>query len=442
LSGEDGMAPWRVILAEDEALMAQMLLDMLAELPVEVVQARDGREALARAQEARPDLVLLDAMMPELDGFEVAAALRASPVTQDVPIIFLTSRGGLEDKVRGLELGADDYLVKPIRREELLARVRNVLRRVEGRRAAAPPESSVMRGRLEIMRLASIVQVLETDRRTGTLHLRAHGRRGDMMFVDGQVAYAVEGGREGEAAVFNLLGWEQGEFELEITSGAGPASAQVGRSNQALLAEGIRRLGEIPALRAELAGLEGPVKMLRAFRDGLLRRTLLGGFQRLVGLCDGARTLPEILEAGTLDVWAALKHLARFHALGMLEHGQAAKRAAPRLRIQVPVEFQSVQTFRPARSLDISARGVFLRTTAVFPVGEEVLLRFTLPRVSHAFKVTGRVVWSSPTDAPQGVPAGMGVQFLDLEGAEQGLIEQYVVELLLDRVLGEDKDST
>jgi uncharacterized protein (TIGR02266 family) len=421
--------------------MAQMLVDMLAELPVDVSLARNGREALERVQRDKPDLVLLDAMMPELDGFEVAAALKGHPTTREIPIIFLTSRGGLEDKVRGLELGADDYLVKPIRREELLARVRNILRRAEGRRAAAPADSSVMRGRLEIMRLPSIVQVLEADRRTGTLHLGSQGRRGEMMFVEGQVAYAVEGPREGEAAVFTLLGWETGEFELELTSGVGPASTQVGRSNQALLAEGIRRLGEIPGFRAQMTGVDGPLKILRVFREGLLRRTLPGGFQRLVSLCDGSRTLDQVLEACTLDEWATLRYLARFHALGMLEHGQAAKRSAPRLGIQVPVEFESLKTFRTARTLDVSARGMFLCTSEVFPVGEDLALRFDLPGIAHSFKLTGRVIWSSATETPQGLPAGMGVQFLDLEGSRQGLIEQYVIELLLDRVLGEDEKS-
>jgi Tfp pilus assembly protein PilZ len=74
-------------------------------------------------------------------------------------------------------------------------------------------------------------------------------------------------------------------------------------------------------------------------------------------------------------------------------------------------------------------------------VGEEVLLRFNLPGVARPFKTVGRVTWSSPTDTPQGLPAGMGVQFLDLDGPGQAVIEQYVVELLLDRVLKEHEEK-
>jgi uncharacterized protein (TIGR02266 family) len=435
------MRPWRVLLAEDEALMAQMMADMLTELQVEVSVAHDGREALMMVDKSRPDLILLDCMMPELDGFEVAAALKANPETQDIPIIFLTARGRVEDKVRGLELGADDYLIKPVRREEMLARVRNVLRRCEARRAAAPPESSLMRGRLEVMGLPNIIQVLETERRTGTLRLLHDGRRGEILFLEGRVAYAMEGARQGEAAIYRMLAWDKGDFELEQTSGAGPAAAQIARPNQALLMEGMRRLDELPSLRQAFGSSAEPVKMFAVFRDSLLRRTLPSGFHHLVSLCDGTHGLAEVLEASTLDEWKALTYLGRFVKLGILEHGVAAKRASPRLGIQIPIEFLSLKEFRAARSLDISARGMFVRTGHVYPVGEDVVVRFSLPGVPRSFKAVGRVTWSSPTDTPQGLPAGMGVQFLDLEAQEQGVIEQYVVELLLDRVLtdGDDK---
>lgn len=435
------MTTWRVLLAEDEALMAQMMADMLTEMQIAVSVAQNGREALRLVGATRPDLILLDCMMPELDGFEVAAALKANPETQDIPIIFLTARGRVEDKIRGLELGADDYLIKPVRREEMLARVRNVLRRLESRRAAAPAESSLMRGRLEVMGLPNIFQALEAERRTGTLRLTHDGRRGEILFLEGRVAYAVEGERQGEAAVYRMLAWDTGDFELEPTSGSGPVSAQITRSNQSLLVEGMRRLDELPSLREAIGAPEGPIRMFAVFREGLLRRTLPSGFHQLVALCDGTHRLPQLLEAGTLDEWTALTYLARFVKLGMLEHGVAAKRASPRLGIQVPVEFASLKDFKTARSLDVSARGMFLRTSQVYPVGEDVVVRFNLPGVARPFKAVGRVTWSSPTDTPQGLPAGMGVQFLDLDSQGQGVIEQFVVELLLDRILANQKDS-
>jgi type IV pilus assembly protein PilZ len=238
-----------------------------------------------------------------------------------------------------------------------------------------------------------------------------------------------------------MLAWDTGDFELEQTSGIGPVSAQITRPNQSLLVEGMRRLDELPSLHQALGAPEGPIRMFAVFREGLLRRTLPSGFHQLVTLCDGAHHLPQLLEASALDEWTALTYLARFVKLGMLEHGVAAKRTSPRLRIQVPVEFVNLKDFKTARSLDVSARGMFLRTNQVYPVGEDVVVRFSLPGVARPFKAVGRVTWSSPTDTPQGLPAGMGVQFQDLDSQGQGVIEQYVVELLLDRILADQKEN-
>ena len=434
------MDRWRVLLAEDEALIAQMTVDMLAELPLEVSVARDGPEALRQAQAIQPDLILLDAMMPGLDGFEVAQVLKADPATQDIPIIFMTARSRDEDKVRGLELGADDYLIKPIKREELLARVKNVLRRAEARRPA-PAETSLMRGRLEMISLPNIIQALEAERRTGAIRVRSGGRRGEILLVEGRIASAMEGPRQGEAAVYRMLTWEEGEFALEPASGTAPLEALVTKPNQSLLLEGVRRLDEVAALRQALAPLEGPIRMFPGFRRGLLHRALPREFHQLVDLCDGTRMLPQLVEASSLDEWETLSLLVRFLKLGMLEHGQTAKRGVPRLGIQVPVDFQALKAFTTGNSFDVSPRGVFVRTTQVLPVGHDILVRFTLPGVAHPFKVVGRVVWSSPTDTAEGYPAGMGIQFLDLSAEEQGNIERYVVDMLLDRALAGEPEQ-
>jgi uncharacterized protein (TIGR02266 family) len=431
----------RVLLAEDEPLIAQLTMDMLAELPLEVTWARNGKEAVEQALAIQPDLILLDAMMPEMDGFEVAAALKADPTTQDIPIIFMTARSGDADKVRGLELGADDYLIKPIKREELLARVRNILRRAETRRPAVAQETSLMRGKLEMISLPNIIQALESERRTGTLRLSSGKQRGEILFTEGRIASAVEGPRGGEAAVYRLITWAEGEFTLEPASGTAPLEALITKSNQSLIIEGVRRLDELPALRQTLESVEVAIRMFPVFRRGLLRRALPRELHQLVDLCDGTRTLQQLLEASSLDEWETLHMLARFVRLGMLEHGIAAKRGLPRLGIQVSVDFQPLKAFTAGKSLDISARGIFVRTTQVLPMGQDILVRFSLPGVAHPFKAAGRVIWSSPTDTPQGYPAGMGIQFTDLAAEEQGTIEQYVVEMLLDQALAEEAEE-
>ena len=435
------MATWRVVLAEDEAVVAQMMVDMLAELPVEVEVARNGRDALTLVESSHPDMLLLDCMMPELDGFEVAAALKANPATQDIPIVFLSARGRVEDKVRGLDLGAEDYLVKPVRREEMLARVRNVLRRIETRRTTAPAESSLMRGRLEVVPLHDLVHALQAEQRTGTLRLTAGARHGEILFLQGRASYALEGPRQGEVAVYRMLTWSAGEFEMELTTGVGPEAAMITRPNPELLKEGGRRLAEIPKLRLALGPMDAPIKLVPLFRDSLLHRISPSGFHQLVDLCDGTQRLAQILDVSVLDEWGVLRFLNRFRRLRILEDGVVAKRAHPRLGIQVPLEFQSLKQFQTARSLDISSRGMFIRTAAPYPIGEEIVVRFQLPGVAQPFKAVGRVTWSSPVDTPQGVPAGMGVSFSDLAEIEQRTIEQYVVELVLDRVLKDDADA-
>jgi two-component system, OmpR family, response regulator len=117
----------RLLLVDDEDNLRSMLQAALRHNGFDVTSAPDGRTALALAASDKPDLLVLDVMLPDLDGFEVCRRLRADG--SRVPVLFLTARDATEDKVRGLTLGGDDYLVKPFSLEELVARVEAVLRR-------------------------------------------------------------------------------------------------------------------------------------------------------------------------------------------------------------------------------------------------------------------------------------------------------------------------
>ncbi len=119
-----------VLLIEDEEPIAQLLKYNLEKEGYRVSVASDGEEALLLAEEGKPDLVLLDWMLPKLPGIEVCRRLRTARSSRNTPIVMLTARGEEGDRIRGLDTGADDYVVKPFLMSELLARVRAVMRRI------------------------------------------------------------------------------------------------------------------------------------------------------------------------------------------------------------------------------------------------------------------------------------------------------------------------
>src|SRR5688572_21431548 len=119
----------RILVVDDEPDAVELIAFNLKSAGHEVATADDGEEALRKARSNHPDLIVLDLMLPEVDGLEVCKALRSQPETRGIPIIMLTAKAGEVDRVLGLELGADDYLTKPFSPRELLLRVKNLLRR-------------------------------------------------------------------------------------------------------------------------------------------------------------------------------------------------------------------------------------------------------------------------------------------------------------------------
>jgi two-component system alkaline phosphatase synthesis response regulator PhoP len=136
----------KVLVVDDDAAIRELATTFLRREGFTVVTARDGEEALARARAESPGLIVLDLMLPRLDGFEVCRVLRAE---SDVPILMLTARGDDVDKIVGLEIGADDYLTKPFNPREMVARVKAIVRRAK--RARRSP-TVIRSGRLVVDR--------------------------------------------------------------------------------------------------------------------------------------------------------------------------------------------------------------------------------------------------------------------------------------------------
>jgi DNA-binding response OmpR family regulator len=124
----------KILIVDDEPDALELVGVNLKRAGFDIASAEDGREALKKARELLPNLIVLDVMLPELDGLEVCKILRSDPNTAKIPIIMLTAKAAEFDRVLGLELGADDYLAKPFSPRELILRIRNLL----GRREAEP----------------------------------------------------------------------------------------------------------------------------------------------------------------------------------------------------------------------------------------------------------------------------------------------------------------
>lgn len=147
----------KILLVDDEKDIISLLKFNLQAEGYKTVSAMDGDRALVLTEEEKPDLVLLDIMLPDKDGWEVLRELRQNPKTENIPVIFLTAKDSEFDEVLGLELGADDYIVKPISMRKLLARIKKVLKK--GAPGVSKDETVIRIGDLEIDPASYLVKV-------------------------------------------------------------------------------------------------------------------------------------------------------------------------------------------------------------------------------------------------------------------------------------------
>jgi DNA-binding response OmpR family regulator/Tfp pilus assembly protein PilZ len=419
----------RILIVDDDALIRRIMRDTLATLPATVIEAKNGEEAVKTAKTEQPDLIFLDTMMPGMDGFQVAEALKQDAKTLDIPLVFVSALGTSTHQVRGLDLGAEDYLSKPIDPEVLKARTRSILRRTRPAPAAPEPVAAVAKGLLQNMALPSLIRWLEMERRGAQVHLTRGEIEGEILLQDGQITHALQGESRGDAAFYRLLGWSEGAFNITPPSVIPAPAAAVSRANDALLEEGARRLTELPGLRAALpagdALLEVPVALRAA-----LEADLPPAGVAVVDLLDGTRGLDALLDASPLDPWGTLQvihRLIRVGALGWSSPSGAVpvRRSIPRVPMHGQLQYRLLQPAREADRFTLSARGVFVQTPAPAQVGDQVLLQLQFPGSVARITAVGQVIWRSGEAGPaKPEEAGMGLQFLEAAPETLEVIEQ------------------
>lgn len=267
----------------------------------------------------KPDLILSDTTFSDMDGFQFVEQLRQNQDWANIPFMFLSSDGSIESKIRGLELGVQDYLTKPIYIREVVARVGIELARQA--RAGLALKSTDARtrfsGSLSEMSVVDLLQTIDVSRKSGVLTLvSADGQEGMISFDSGAVINSSVEDLRGEDAIYRQLLWRDGKFDLEFRR-VSLSERTVHRTTQALLMEGMRRLDEWSRLSELLpsfdAVLEVDAQMLRErLRDMPDERN------DMVRLIDGHRTVGEVVRAHGGDHVEALRKVVDLYFEGMV----------------------------------------------------------------------------------------------------------------------------
>ena len=245
----------KILVVDDDPWTQRVIVAALRDHGYAITTAGDGTVALAKAMADPPDLIISDVVMPGISGWTLVRKLRAHRQLALTPFIFLTALTSAEHTLQGFQLGADDYLPKPFRAEELAARVASVLRRSqrlsagtrEQMRDSSPGAGRGFNGTLEDIGVASLLVLLEMERKTGLLifHRREPAERGRLFLREGKiVGAALDAGPalRHTDAVFHVLRWAAGSFEFKPL----PVEMQdeVQSTTTYLLMEAARRLDE------------------------------------------------------------------------------------------------------------------------------------------------------------------------------------------------------
>jgi len=208
-----------------------------------VLTATDGADALMQAIELKPDLIISDYSMPMMDGRALFEKLKARKETQAIPFVFLASQKEIDERLRMVVDGVEDYFVKPFFQRDLAQQARRITARlVQQKMEKEGSRGGRITGRLTEISLIDWMQSLEQGRKTCALLLHTGGDECTVYFTEGNVTHAVYGALVGDPAVFKVLAWADGEWEVDFQKTSPERTTTM--STQGLMMEGLRLLDE------------------------------------------------------------------------------------------------------------------------------------------------------------------------------------------------------
>jgi CheY-like chemotaxis protein len=231
----------KLLVVDDNPMVLGMLEQALAPL-AQVTTATDSADALLKAVDDVPDLLVCDYRMPGMDGRQLVEKLKSRPATANFSSVLMASKADIAERLSPQD-AADDYLEKPFFLREATRRVKRMIDRIAlEKMAKTAPSDGVVRGSLAQMNVIDLMQSLEMGRKSCQLTLTKEGEKCEVFFMEGQVKHATYGSLVGDEAVFKVLRWTGGNFQLDFEGKTSKETTQL--NTQGLLMEGLRLLDE------------------------------------------------------------------------------------------------------------------------------------------------------------------------------------------------------
>jgi len=315
------VAKLQLLLVDQDPNSRTVLEVSLKKAGYTVTTSDNAHDALQKIELSAPDLVLTDTRLSGIDGFELVKRMKERPEWAAIPVVFVSNHRSVEDKVRGFELGVEDYLTKPIFVRELIARINMLLnRRAKERIAARQPTSGRTRftGSILDMGLVDLLQTFEVSRKSGVLRVTHGGDEAVLSFREGQIVDAVLGRLRGPEAVYRTLVWNDGEFSIEFRTVDMPDN--VGVSTQGLLMEGMRRVDEWTRLLEQLPPLR-TVLDVDADQIGERLHEIPDEVNKILRLFDGGRAIREVIDESPFEDLSTLGTISKLYFEGILVPG-------------------------------------------------------------------------------------------------------------------------
>lgn len=315
------MAKQRLFIVDNDQKTLRVLEASLLKEGYSITTCLDGADALEKIRLSPPDLIISEVVLPQMSGYEFLKKVKENPSTRSIPFIFLTRLKSVSDKVKGLEMGVDDYLTKPIYLKEVLTRVKLLLEKREKEKIEMPGTEPRFSGSLSDIGIVDLIQTLELGNKMAVVYLTKGEKKGVMYFKKGKIVDAECGTISGDKAVYRLVNWSDGTFRVDFEEVT--REDRIGQSNQALIMEGMRRIDELVRIQEQLPRA---ASILVIDSQAVLSehpQQFPARVEELMAEFDGKSTIEEVVDRSGHDDLEAYETIAKLYFQGFLVNSSA-----------------------------------------------------------------------------------------------------------------------